>query len=235
MAFSPDGKLAVATSELTSMAHVIDTSTYKLIANVLVDTRPRAALFEDSGKRFWVTSEVGGTLSVIDAATYTIVKRIGFEIAGVRSELIQPMGIRFSKDRSAVSLRSDAPTASPSSTSRSSSSPTTSWSASAPGTWRCRPTARSSTPPTGSPTTHDHRRGDAEGVAVRARRAPAVGHRAEAVRSCEELARHARMLRCSNFRHDHQDIVSRKLCQIDRELVPWLQDYRAPNVAMPRT
>ena len=71
MAFSPDGKLAVATSESTSMAHVIDTSTYKLIANVLVDTRPRAALFEDSGKRFWVTSEVGGTLSVIDAATFT--------------------------------------------------------------------------------------------------------------------------------------------------------------------
>jgi YVTN family beta-propeller protein len=80
------------------MAHVIDTTSFKLIANVLVDTRPRAVLYEDSGKRFWVTSEVGGTLAVIDAATYKVTKKIGFEIEGVRSELIQPLGIRFSKD-----------------------------------------------------------------------------------------------------------------------------------------
>ena len=98
IAFSPDGRLAVATSESTSMAHVIDTATYKLIANVLVDTRPRAAAFERAGKRFWVSSEVGGTIAVIDAAAFKVAKRIGFEIAGVRSELIQPMGIRFSKD-----------------------------------------------------------------------------------------------------------------------------------------
>jgi YVTN family beta-propeller protein len=45
-----------------------------------------------------VTSEVGGTLSIIDAATFKIAKKIGFEIAGVRSELIQPMGIRFTQD-----------------------------------------------------------------------------------------------------------------------------------------
>ena len=38
----------------------------------------------------------------------------------MRSELIQPLGIRFSKDGSAASLRSAAPTASPSSMSRSS-------------------------------------------------------------------------------------------------------------------
>ena len=76
----------------------VDTETFKLIANVLVDTRPRAVLYEDGGKRFWVTSEVGGTLSVIDANTYKIVKKIGFAIEGVRDELIQPLGIRFSKD-----------------------------------------------------------------------------------------------------------------------------------------
>ena len=35
---------------------------------------------------------------MIDAATYKVSKKIGFEIEGVRSELIQPLGIRFSKD-----------------------------------------------------------------------------------------------------------------------------------------
>jgi YVTN family beta-propeller protein len=80
------------------MAHIIDTQTYKLFANILVDTRPRAALYEPNGKRIWVSSEVGGTVSIIDVATYKVVKKVGFEIEGVRSELIQPLGIRFSKD-----------------------------------------------------------------------------------------------------------------------------------------
>ena len=40
MTVSADGKLTVATSESTSMAHVIDNATNKLIANVLVDSRP---------------------------------------------------------------------------------------------------------------------------------------------------------------------------------------------------
>jgi YVTN family beta-propeller protein len=81
------------------MAHVIDTETYKIIANILVDTRPRAAIFENDGKRFWVTSEVGGTLAIIDTATFKIVKKVDFEIPGVRSELIQPLGIRFNPDQ----------------------------------------------------------------------------------------------------------------------------------------
>ena len=39
-----------------------------------------------------------GTVAVIDAATYKITKKLHFEIPGVRPELIQPMGIIFSKD-----------------------------------------------------------------------------------------------------------------------------------------
>ena len=38
MGVSPDDKFTVATSESTSMAHVIDNATKKLIANVLVDS-----------------------------------------------------------------------------------------------------------------------------------------------------------------------------------------------------
>lgn len=42
------------------MAHVIDNATQKLVANVLVDTRPREAKFTPDGKEVWVSSEVGG-------------------------------------------------------------------------------------------------------------------------------------------------------------------------------
>ena len=62
-------KYTVATSESTSMAHVIDNATEKLVANVLVDTRPREAKFTPDGKQVWVSSEVGGTVSVIDTTT----------------------------------------------------------------------------------------------------------------------------------------------------------------------
>ena len=64
MGVSPDSQYTVATSESTSMAHVIDNATRKLVANMLVDTRPREAKFTPDGKEVWVSSEVGGSISV---------------------------------------------------------------------------------------------------------------------------------------------------------------------------
>ena len=46
------------------MAHFIDTKTYKVVANILVDLRPRYAEFTSDGAYVWVSSEVGGTVSV---------------------------------------------------------------------------------------------------------------------------------------------------------------------------
>ncbi len=43
------------------MAHFIDLATRKLVANVLVDSRPRFAAFKHDGSELWVSSEVGGT------------------------------------------------------------------------------------------------------------------------------------------------------------------------------
>ena len=43
MAISPDGKTLINTSETTNMAHFIDTATRQVVANVLVDSRPRFA------------------------------------------------------------------------------------------------------------------------------------------------------------------------------------------------
>jgi PQQ-dependent catabolism-associated beta-propeller protein len=98
MAVSPDDTIVVATSESTSMAHFIDIKSLKVVANVLVDTRPRVARYTADGKEVWVTAEVGGTVSVIDANTHKVTQRLTFDIPGVRPELIQPMGVQFSKD-----------------------------------------------------------------------------------------------------------------------------------------
>lgn len=46
----------------------------------------------------WVSAEIGGTVAVIDANTHEVLKTIGCQIPGVPAELIQPMGIDFSKD-----------------------------------------------------------------------------------------------------------------------------------------
>lgn len=98
MAVSPDDTVVVATSESTSMAHFIDIKSLKVVANVLVDTRPRVARYTPDGKEVWVTAEVGGTVSIIDAIGHKIKQRLSFNIPGVRPELIQPMGVEFSAD-----------------------------------------------------------------------------------------------------------------------------------------
>ncbi len=98
MAVSPDGETIVNTSETTNMAHFLDYKTRKMVANVLVDARPRIAVFKHDGSEVWVSSELGGTVSVIDAATRAITHKIGFDIQGLRAEAIQPVGIRFTED-----------------------------------------------------------------------------------------------------------------------------------------
>jgi PQQ-dependent catabolism-associated beta-propeller protein len=95
---SPDSKFTVVTSESTSMAHVIENKSLELIANVLVDTRPREAKFTPDGSQVWVSSEIGGTISVIDSKDWKLIKKIGFAVPGVRPELLQPVGMEFTKD-----------------------------------------------------------------------------------------------------------------------------------------
>jgi PQQ-dependent catabolism-associated beta-propeller protein len=98
MGVSPDGSTIVNTSETTSMAHFIDSETYEITHNVLVDSRPRFAEFKSDGSEVWVSAEIGGTVSVIDNATREIKHKITFEIAGLRPEAIQPVGVRITSD-----------------------------------------------------------------------------------------------------------------------------------------
>ncbi len=98
MAVSPDGKLAVTTSETTNMVHWIDTATLTAIDATQVDQRPRHAEFTRDGKFLWVSSEIGGTVAVIDVATRKVAHTIQFEIKGVASDRIQPVGISLTDD-----------------------------------------------------------------------------------------------------------------------------------------
>ncbi|HVG47164.1 MAG TPA: PQQ-dependent catabolism-associated beta-propeller protein, partial [Rubellimicrobium sp.] len=102
MGISPDGKTLVNTSETTNMAHFIDTETFEITQNTLVDQRPRVAQFTADGKLLYVSSEIGGTVSVIDPATGEVLHKIGFEVAGIQPELLQPVGVRVKGDGSRV-------------------------------------------------------------------------------------------------------------------------------------
>ncbi len=88
----------VNTSETTNMAHFIDTTTHEITDNVLVDSRPRFAQFKPDGSQVWVSAEIGGSVSVIDNATRKVIKKITFAIPGLRSEAIQPVGVRITAD-----------------------------------------------------------------------------------------------------------------------------------------
>jgi len=98
MAVSPDGKIAVNTSETTSMVHWIDTATHTVIDNTPVGQRPRVAVFSPDGSRLWVSSEIGGTVTVIDVASRKVLKTISFAVKGVPKDKVQPVGIRLTND-----------------------------------------------------------------------------------------------------------------------------------------
>lgn len=80
------------------MAHVVDTASGEILANLMVDTRPRYVAFTPDGKRFWVTSEVRGTLTVFDSASLKQLRKVDFEAANLTDGVIQPVGIRFTRD-----------------------------------------------------------------------------------------------------------------------------------------
>ena len=98
MAVSPDGKIAITTSETTNLAHWIDTATQELFANTLVDSRPRHAEFTADGAEMWVSSEIGGTITVFNSADQSEKGKIRFAIPGVNDDLLQPVGFTFTPD-----------------------------------------------------------------------------------------------------------------------------------------
>jgi PQQ-dependent catabolism-associated beta-propeller protein len=83
------------------MAHFIDTADYEIKHNILVDQRPRYAVYTDDGTRLFVSSEIGGTVSVIDPNAEggpQLLTKIGFEVPGVQPEWLQPVGMQVTAD-----------------------------------------------------------------------------------------------------------------------------------------
>ena len=76
MSVSPDDRITVATSEPTSMAHIIDNATLKVVANVLVDTRPRVATSRHDGKQSGSPPRLAERLRSSTPKTYKIIKKI---------------------------------------------------------------------------------------------------------------------------------------------------------------
>jgi YVTN family beta-propeller protein len=63
------------------MAHFIDTATRQIVANVLVDSRPRLQSSSSDGSEALGVVRVGGTVSVIDPQAQ-VTKKITFDIPG---------------------------------------------------------------------------------------------------------------------------------------------------------
>ena len=99
MGMSPDGKILVNTSETTNMAHFIDIASRTIVANVLVDSRPRFAEFKQDGSELWVSSEIGGTVSVIDPGQARGEEEDHLRDPGPAREAIQPVGISITARR----------------------------------------------------------------------------------------------------------------------------------------
>ena len=80
------------------MSHFITTENLEIFENVLVDQRPRVAMFTPDDKEVWVSAEIGGTVKVINPKSRDVTHTISFKIPGVNEESIQPVGVRHTLD-----------------------------------------------------------------------------------------------------------------------------------------
>ena len=95
---SADGKTLYVTSEVASLVHVIDTASAKVVKNIKAGKRPRRMAITADGRELWVTNELDASVSIISTTTHEVVATLKFEVKGVRSEDITPVGIQMSRD-----------------------------------------------------------------------------------------------------------------------------------------
>jgi len=76
VAISPDGSKVIVTSESTNMLHVIAVPEHKIINNILVGARPRAATFNRAGTLAYATSEISGEVKKVDIESGTIIGKM---------------------------------------------------------------------------------------------------------------------------------------------------------------
>lgn len=94
VAVSPDGSKVIVTSESTNMLHVISVPDHKLVANILVGSRPRAATFSKDGKWAYASAEIGGEVKRVDMTTYKVDK-----VTSIGEEDAKPKDVMLSNDQ----------------------------------------------------------------------------------------------------------------------------------------
>lgn len=95
VAISPDGKKVIVTSESSNMLHVINTSDNKVVANILVGARPRAAVFALDNSTAYATAEITGEIIKVDITNAKILKRAQLQ----DSKNSKPKDVILSKDQ----------------------------------------------------------------------------------------------------------------------------------------
>ncbi len=93
VAISPDGSKVIITSESTNMLHVITVPGNTITDNILVGSRPRAAVFTKNSKVAYATAEITGEIVKIDMENAKILKRVQLE-----DPKSKPKDIILSKD-----------------------------------------------------------------------------------------------------------------------------------------
>ena len=79
VAISPDGSRVIVTSESTNMLHVITVPGNTITDNILVGSRPRAAVFTKNSKVAYATAEISGEIVKVDMENAKILIRTQLE------------------------------------------------------------------------------------------------------------------------------------------------------------
>ncbi len=135
--FSPDGKWLYVSSEEADSVDIVDLAQDQVVKSVTVGNRPRGIGFLPDGTRAYVAAENADMVNVFDVSRGELIARIK---AGSRSNgvTVRPDGKRVYVSSGGEGIVQVIDTRPIRSSPRSRS-------ASAPGTWPSRPTARSST------------------------------------------------------------------------------------------
>jgi YVTN family beta-propeller protein len=80
--------------------HVIDTLEGDVIADILVDTRPRRFALTPDEKELWVSAELAGVVDIIDVETLKIIGDVAFLPTGFRREQVTPVDLLITRDGS---------------------------------------------------------------------------------------------------------------------------------------
>ena len=93
VAVSNDGEKVVVTSESSNMLHVIAVKGHTVTDNILVGSRPRAAVFNQSNQLIYATTEISGEVVKVDVEKASILKRVQLE-----DKKSKPKDVLLSKD-----------------------------------------------------------------------------------------------------------------------------------------